>query len=146
VICNLQKTPRDGKADVIIHTYVDEVMRGLMQGLGLAFPLYRAVCRFHVVLDHGDTLAGIVCERRHPCPPIYRICTICRTLCSMEEWPSKQWQSFSNNIARHHSCPQRADQTSPWHQPTIRPYERRLVPGPSQCGSGRRCAEHLPYR
>jgi hypothetical protein len=146
VICNLQKTPRDGKADVIIHAYVDDVMRGLMQGLGLAFPLYRAVCRFHVVLDLGDTHAGIVCERRQPCPPIYRICTYV-TPCAV--WKNghrdKQWQSFSNDIARHHSCPQPADQTSPWHRPTIRPYERRLVPGSSQCPD-RRCTEHLPYR
>ena len=40
VICNLQPTKHDKKADLNIHTYVDDVMRMLMNNLGLDIPEY----------------------------------------------------------------------------------------------------------
>ena len=40
VICNLQPTKQDKKADLNIHTYVDDVMRMLMENLGLEIPEY----------------------------------------------------------------------------------------------------------
>ncbi|XP_070542302.1 LOW QUALITY PROTEIN: NAD-dependent protein deacylase sirtuin-6-like [Ptychodera flava] len=41
VICNLQPTKHDKKADVLIHGYVDDIMTQLMQKLGLSIPEYR---------------------------------------------------------------------------------------------------------
>jgi len=43
VICNLQPTKQDKKADLCIHTYVDDVMRMLMKRLGLEIPEYDPV-------------------------------------------------------------------------------------------------------
>ena len=40
VICNLQPTKQTKKADLNIHTYVDDVMRMLMKNLGLDIPEY----------------------------------------------------------------------------------------------------------
>lgn len=40
VICNLQPTKHDKKADLNIHTYVDDVMEMLMKNLGLEIPQY----------------------------------------------------------------------------------------------------------
>eukprot|EP00088_Acartia_fossae_P035025 TRINITY_DN3602_c0_g1_i2.p1 TRINITY_DN3602_c0_g1~~TRINITY_DN3602_c0_g1_i2.p1 ORF type:complete len:556 (-),score=130.90 TRINITY_DN3602_c0_g1_i2:286-1953(-) len=40
VICNLQPTKHTGKADLNIHTYVDDVMRKLFDKLGLSIPEY----------------------------------------------------------------------------------------------------------
>ena len=40
VICNLQPTKQDKKADLNIHTYVDDVMEMLMMNLGLEIPEY----------------------------------------------------------------------------------------------------------
>lgn len=40
VICNLQPTKQDKKADLCIHTYVDDVMRMLMTRLNLEIPEY----------------------------------------------------------------------------------------------------------
>ncbi|RZF33397.1 hypothetical protein LSTR_LSTR015358 [Laodelphax striatellus] len=40
VICNLQPTKHDKKADLLIHAYVDEIMTLLMDNLGLAIPEY----------------------------------------------------------------------------------------------------------
>jgi len=40
VIVNLQKTKYDKKADILIHSYVDDVMVGVMKGLGLEIPEY----------------------------------------------------------------------------------------------------------
>ena len=40
VICNLQPTKQDKKADLNIHTYVDDVMEMLMSNLGLEIPQY----------------------------------------------------------------------------------------------------------
>nr|CAD7572123.1 unnamed protein product [Timema californicum] len=42
VICNLQPTKFDRKADLVIHTYVDEMMTELMQLLDLSLPEYDA--------------------------------------------------------------------------------------------------------
>ncbi|CAI8042504.1 NAD-dependent protein deacetylase sirtuin-6 [Geodia barretti] len=38
VICNLQPTKYDKKADLIIHGYVDDVMTRVMDGLGIPIP------------------------------------------------------------------------------------------------------------
>ncbi|XP_065640350.1 NAD-dependent protein deacylase sirtuin-6 isoform X2 [Hydra vulgaris] len=40
VIVNLQKTKYDKKASLLIHSYVDDVMQGVMKGLGLDIPEY----------------------------------------------------------------------------------------------------------
>ena len=40
VICNLQPTKQDKKADLNIHTYVDDVMRAVMGNLELDIPEY----------------------------------------------------------------------------------------------------------
>ena len=40
VICNLQPTKHTGKADLNIHTYVDDVMRKLFDKLGISIPEY----------------------------------------------------------------------------------------------------------
>ena len=40
MICNLQPTKQDKKADLNIHTYVDDVMKMLMKNLGLEIPEY----------------------------------------------------------------------------------------------------------
>ena len=40
VICNLQPTKQDKKADLNIHTYVDDVMRAVMKNLDLEIPEY----------------------------------------------------------------------------------------------------------
>jgi len=40
VICNLQPTKQDKKADLSIHTYVDDVMEMVMKKLGLEIPAY----------------------------------------------------------------------------------------------------------
>ena len=40
VICNLQPTKQDKKADLNIHTYVDDVMRAVMRNLDLEIPDY----------------------------------------------------------------------------------------------------------
>ncbi|KAJ1531978.1 hypothetical protein ONE63_000615 [Megalurothrips usitatus] len=42
VICNLQPTKHDKKADLIINTYVDEVMEGVCKHLGVLIPEYTA--------------------------------------------------------------------------------------------------------
>ncbi|XP_046679526.1 LOW QUALITY PROTEIN: NAD-dependent protein deacetylase Sirt6-like [Homalodisca vitripennis] len=40
VICNLQPTKHDRKADLLIHTYVDDILTQLMEKLGLTIPEY----------------------------------------------------------------------------------------------------------
>ena len=39
VIVNLQKTPKDGRAAIVIHAKIDAVMRCVMQELGIAIPV-----------------------------------------------------------------------------------------------------------
>lgn len=58
VICNLQKTPRDRKADLLIHTYVDDILHGVMAELGLVFPVYNTLCRFKIWVTDGAQGAG----------------------------------------------------------------------------------------
>ncbi|XP_061386679.1 NAD-dependent protein deacetylase Sirt6 [Musca vetustissima] len=41
VICNLQPTKHDKKADLIIHTYVDDILSKLCKRLGLEIPTYQ---------------------------------------------------------------------------------------------------------
>lgn len=38
-IVNLQKTPKDARADIVIHAKIDAVMRCVMQELGVAIPV-----------------------------------------------------------------------------------------------------------
>eukprot|EP00795_Rhopilema_esculentum_P001642 gene1642-16109_t len=45
VICNLQKTPLDSKATLLIHAFCDDVMIGLMQRLELPIPKWELVRR-----------------------------------------------------------------------------------------------------
>ncbi|CAM9565932.1 unnamed protein product, partial [Hapterophycus canaliculatus] len=40
-IVNLQKTPKDARASVVIRAKIDTVMRGVMHELGVPFPVYR---------------------------------------------------------------------------------------------------------
>ncbi|KAL0271071.1 UNVERIFIED_CONTAM: hypothetical protein PYX00_008290 [Menopon gallinae] len=44
VICNLQPTKHNRKADLIIHAYVDEIMTMLMKNLNLKIPKYSPKC------------------------------------------------------------------------------------------------------
>ena len=41
VIVNLQQTPKDKKAHLVIHAKADDVMRHVMDSLGLPVPAYR---------------------------------------------------------------------------------------------------------
>lgn len=43
VICNLQKTPLDSKASLLIHAFCDDVMYGLMQRLDMPIPKWELV-------------------------------------------------------------------------------------------------------
>lgn len=38
-IVNLQKTPKDARAEIVIHAKIDAVMRCVMQELGVAIPV-----------------------------------------------------------------------------------------------------------
>ena len=42
-VVNLQPTPKDGKAKIVIHSKVDGVMRIVMRELGIQVPPYRCV-------------------------------------------------------------------------------------------------------
>eukprot|EP00904_Undaria_pinnatifida_P005229 jgi/Undpi1/1836/HiC_scaffold_12.g05223.m1 len=42
-IVNLQKTPKDARAEIVIHAKIDAVMRCVMQELGVAIPVFRRV-------------------------------------------------------------------------------------------------------
>ncbi|KAL8158619.1 hypothetical protein V2J09_000156 [Rumex salicifolius] len=51
-IVNLQQTPKDEKASLVIHGFVDKVMTGVMQCLNLRIPPFVRVDLFQIVLTH----------------------------------------------------------------------------------------------
>ena len=51
VICNLQKTPLDNKADLLVHTKIDYLMNLLMSRLGLEVPDVIFNFNFEIVCD-----------------------------------------------------------------------------------------------
>jgi NAD-dependent SIR2 family protein deacetylase len=59
VICNLQKTPYDKTAQMVIHTQTDKLMGLLMQELGLPIPDFVFEFGFQVDLDETQKLIGI---------------------------------------------------------------------------------------
>ena len=58
VICNLQPTKQDKKADMSIHTYVDRVMEGVMARLGLEIPEYDKECDPVKLVNRKDFPSG----------------------------------------------------------------------------------------
>ena len=55
VIINLQKTPKDKKADLIIHAKCDDIMQHLMTRLKIPVPVY--IRKDAVVVTHTATAA-----------------------------------------------------------------------------------------
>jgi hypothetical protein len=53
VIVNLQNTPKDKKASLVIHYYCDYVMRQVMKNLGIKIPLYRVMKRFDLKFEQN---------------------------------------------------------------------------------------------
>lgn len=53
VIVNLQQTPKDGKASLVIHGQVDKVIAGVMQFLNLRIPPYVRVDFVQISLSHS---------------------------------------------------------------------------------------------
>ena len=54
VICNLQKTPLDDYAALVIHAKCDDIMTGLMERLGYQTPVWKMKKRLEVSLvDNG---------------------------------------------------------------------------------------------
>ena len=55
VICNLQKTPLDHYATLVIHAKCDDIMKGLMERLGYQIPVWQMKKRLEVSLvDNGS--------------------------------------------------------------------------------------------
>ena len=55
VICNLQKTPLDGLATLVIHAKCDDIMKLLMQKLGYQIPTWQMKKRIEVSLQENGT-------------------------------------------------------------------------------------------
>ena len=53
VICNLQKTPYDGIADIVLHTKTDDLLRLIMKRLGLSIPDITFDFKFRMIVDQG---------------------------------------------------------------------------------------------
>ncbi|KAJ0261603.1 NAD-dependent protein deacetylase SRT1 [Hirschfeldia incana] len=53
VIVNLQKTPKDKKADVVIHGFVDKVVAGVMESLNMQIPPYVRLDLFQIILNQS---------------------------------------------------------------------------------------------
>ncbi|CAH8381829.1 unnamed protein product [Eruca vesicaria subsp. sativa] len=53
VIVNLQKTPKDKKADVVIHGLVDKVVAGVMEALNMQIPPYVRIDFFQIILNQS---------------------------------------------------------------------------------------------
>ena len=49
VIVNLQKTPKDKKASLVLHTRVDDLMREVMQRCQIPIPVYRRCVAFRCI-------------------------------------------------------------------------------------------------
>ena len=72
VIVNLQKTPLDGGAALLIHAKCDDVMTGVMAALGLDIPAFRL--HRYAALGHRITAAGVKAY-------IQGVCAVCACLC-----------------------------------------------------------------
>ena len=59
VICNLQPTKQDKKADLNIHTYVDDVMKAVMGKLGLEIPEFD-------LTRYNKTITRLLVDRNKP--------------------------------------------------------------------------------
>jgi len=59
VICNLQKTPYDVKADIRLHTTTDNLMRLLMERLGLTIPDFVFEFSLQVNVDKDSRLIAV---------------------------------------------------------------------------------------
>ncbi|ESQ42870.1 hypothetical protein EUTSA_v10013461mg [Eutrema salsugineum] len=53
VIVNLQKTPKDKKANVVIHGFVDKVVAGVMEALNMKIPPYVRIDLFQIILTQS---------------------------------------------------------------------------------------------
>ncbi|KAG2333194.1 hypothetical protein Bca52824_004374 [Brassica carinata] len=53
VIVNLQKTPKDKKAEVVIHGFVDKVVAGVMESLNMQIPPYVRTDLFQIILNQS---------------------------------------------------------------------------------------------
>lgn len=60
VICNLQPTKYDKKADLVISTYVDTIMEKVMKRLGVEIPEYS---------DENDPTKRTICDMEWTIPP-----------------------------------------------------------------------------
>ena len=58
VIINLQKTPFDEHADIVIHESVDKVMELLMKQLSIPVPEFRRTYRLKLTLQNDSLFAG----------------------------------------------------------------------------------------
>ncbi|KAI4306222.1 hypothetical protein L6164_029515 [Bauhinia variegata] len=56
VIVNLQKTPKDKKASLVIHGLVDKVIAGVMDFLNLQIPPFVRIDLFQIILTHALSL------------------------------------------------------------------------------------------
>ncbi len=52
VIINLQKTPKDKQANLVIHAKCDIVMEKLMQKLKLDIPVYHSLKSIYIILTN----------------------------------------------------------------------------------------------
>jgi hypothetical protein len=59
VICNLQKTPFDDEADILIHAKTDQIMSLLMEKLAIPIPEYIHEIEFKVSIDNDMKLLTI---------------------------------------------------------------------------------------
>ncbi|XP_071730063.1 NAD-dependent protein deacetylase SRT1-like [Rutidosis leptorrhynchoides] len=57
VIVNLQETPKDKKANLVIRGYVDKVMSGVMQLLNMRIPSYVRVDLFQIIFNHSRSVS-----------------------------------------------------------------------------------------
>lgn len=58
IICNLQKTPLDCKASLLIHGFCDDVMNGLMQRLDLPIPKWELSRKARMTLNFNKRKNG----------------------------------------------------------------------------------------
>lgn len=80
MIINLQKTPKDKKAGLVIHSKVDEVMRHIMSINDFPIPTYKRFVKYKVVITEGlDPESGrsaVSCNLRglddQACSPLIR--------------------------------------------------------------------------
>ena len=75
VICNLQKTPLDSKASLLIHAFCDDIMYGLMQRLDMPIPKWELVRRakLQVIvnsLKSGNKRLHFLLQGLHPAKEI----------------------------------------------------------------------------